>query len=188
MWSLAFSPTDQVLLSTSSDNTVRLWSVAALSCLRVLEGHQGGVLRGLYIRSGAMALSGDTDGVLRAWDVRSYAEAGAFAAHDDRIWAIAAIDDGERVATGGGDAMICLWKDVTVEEEEKKKREEDVKVEKQQELSNLIRRKKYWRALQVAFELGHVWHRRPPRSAAFAPLALPLFCSPAVVSRRAAMS
>ena len=110
----------------------------------------------MFIRNGAMALSGDTDGVLRAWDIRSYAEAGAFAAHDDRIWAIAAIGDGERVATGSGDATICLWKDVTVEEEEKKRREEDIKVEKQQELSNMIRRKKYWHALQIAFELGHV--------------------------------
>jgi len=35
--------------------------------------------------------------------------------HDDRVWALAVAEDGARVATGGGDGVVRVWRDATAE-------------------------------------------------------------------------
>ena len=52
VWKVAFSPVDKCLASSSADRTVRLWSMADHSCLKVFEGHTASVLTVRFINKG----------------------------------------------------------------------------------------------------------------------------------------
>ena len=53
VWSAAFSPVDQAVLTGSGDATVRLWALTDGSCLKTFEGHSASVLRACFISYGA---------------------------------------------------------------------------------------------------------------------------------------
>lgn len=44
-----FSPVDQVVVTSSADCTIKLWSVANLTCLKTFEGHESSVLRAEFV-------------------------------------------------------------------------------------------------------------------------------------------
>ena len=52
VWSAAFSPIDQAVLTGSGDATVRLWALTDGSCLKTFEGHSASVLRASFITYG----------------------------------------------------------------------------------------------------------------------------------------
>ena len=52
VWSAAFSPVDQAVLTGSGDATVRLWALTDGSCLKTFEGHSASVLRASFISYG----------------------------------------------------------------------------------------------------------------------------------------
>ena len=52
VWSAAFSPVDQVVLTGSGDASVRLWALTDGSCLKTFEGHSASVLRASFITHG----------------------------------------------------------------------------------------------------------------------------------------
>ena len=52
VWKVAFSPVDKCLASSSADRTVRLWSMADHTCLKVFEGHTASVLTVRFINKG----------------------------------------------------------------------------------------------------------------------------------------
>ncbi|KAE8225292.1 hypothetical protein CF319_g1947 [Tilletia indica] len=60
-----------MIVSGSSDTTVRLWDTATGSCQAVLEGHGSRVWEVDSTRSGSMVASASGDGTVRVWDVQS---------------------------------------------------------------------------------------------------------------------
>eukprot|EP01107_Rhizomastix_libera_P000816 TRINITY_DN11537_c0_g1_i1.p1 TRINITY_DN11537_c0_g1~~TRINITY_DN11537_c0_g1_i1.p1 ORF type:complete len:938 (-),score=317.01 TRINITY_DN11537_c0_g1_i1:21-2834(-) len=155
VWCVQFSPVDQAVLSSSSDMTIRIWSIATMTCLKIFEGSGSSVLRCSFITKGTQVISGSTDGVLKLWDVKTTECLKTIEAHEDKLWSVAVKNDGEMIITGGGDAALNIWEDSTTQEQEEKKKEEDDRIVREQELNNLLHRKRFWRALQVALELNH---------------------------------
>ena len=70
MVSLAALP-QGLLASGSGDKTVRVWNVAAHTCVAVLQGHKSNV-RGLAALPDGRLASGSMgdDGVIRVWELR----------------------------------------------------------------------------------------------------------------------
>ncbi len=68
MQSLAALPRG-LLASGSFDKTVRLWNVAARTCVEVLHGHSGYVGALAALPDGRLA-SGDKHGEIRMWELR----------------------------------------------------------------------------------------------------------------------
>ncbi|MEL7069859.1 MAG: hypothetical protein AAGN15_14560, partial [Cyanobacteria bacterium J06581_3] len=69
VYSVAFSPDNQRIVSGSSDGTLRLWDAQTGSPLgEPLEGHGSAVLSVAFSPDNQRIVSGSLDGTLRLWD------------------------------------------------------------------------------------------------------------------------
>lgn len=109
VWSVAFNPVKPGLASGSYDKTIHLYkhqnqSYQALP--KILE-HDSAVLSIGFSHDGKSLFSGDFDGILRQWDLKTGKCAQLTQAHEERIIALSC---GENiVASGGNDQVIKLW-------------------------------------------------------------------------------
>lgn len=130
----------QVVLTSSADKLVKMWSVSEGTCLRTFEGHTAGALRCMFITAGTQLLSAGADGLLKLWDSRTGVNSNTFEGHEDRLWGLAASDGPTEslIASGGGDARVVIWRDVTAAKAAEAEAQEEGLVLKQQELSNAL--------------------------------------------------
>jgi WD40 repeat protein/transcriptional regulator with XRE-family HTH domain len=135
LWGVALSADGQLVASGGQDGTVRLWEVGTRRQLAMLQGHTGGVWSVALSADGRLAASGGGDGTLRLWEapfaVGDAAErwAGRMAdvehsaaappsevrplavlqGHTGTVWGTALAEDGDLMASGGGDGTVRLW-------------------------------------------------------------------------------
>ena len=67
--SVAFSPDSKILASSSTDNTIRLWDVAAQMEMAILTGHTDDVSSVMFSPDGKLLASGSYDSTIKLWDV-----------------------------------------------------------------------------------------------------------------------
>jgi WD40 repeat protein len=119
VWGLAFSPDGRLLATgtggtpqgdvaaqrvpVGSDNTVRLWDVAAGKVLRELAGHQHAVYGLAFSPDSGRLATGSFDGTLRLWSVEQGTEL-ARTAGKSWIFKVVFSPDGKLVLTAGGNA------------------------------------------------------------------------------------
>ena len=84
IWSVEFSPTDQVVLTASGDATLRMWALQDLSCLRTFQGHTAAVLRTRFVSGGTQVVSVGADGLLKLWSVRTSECNATYDQHEDK--------------------------------------------------------------------------------------------------------
>lgn len=154
VWRVVFSPIDRSMASASSDRTVRLWSLNDYSCLRTFQGHTASVLNVRFVNHGTQLISSASDGLINLWTIRTGDCENTLDGHDDKVWALTPVSSNHFIS-GGSDAKICLWRDVTVDVEKDRLcgMERDLLTE--QELSNDIKNKNYCKAFSLALQLGH---------------------------------
>ncbi|MCV6636980.1 caspase family protein [Candidatus Albibeggiatoa sp. nov. NOAA] len=111
IYSMAFSPNNQVLASGSWDNTVRLWDVATGQTLgQPLTGHSSSVISVAFSPDGKTLASGSVDNTVRLWDVETRKPLGQpLTAHTHTIYKTIFSPDGKTLASASRDKTIRLW-------------------------------------------------------------------------------
>jgi WD40 repeat protein len=117
--SVAWSPDGSRLASgcgSRDSGELWVWEVQSGECHpaweagnRVFAGHPGVVSALTWAPSGERLLSGDSDGMLRWWDVHSGECVRVRQAHQGTIQALKVSPDGSRLASCGDDGTIRIW-------------------------------------------------------------------------------
>ena len=113
--------------SSSSDRTliVDFRGNQRSFCLRSLEtgerlrefgSHDAEILAGAFSPDGRRILSGDSEGVIKVWDLASGDEVATLEGHTREVYTITYSPDGSRIASSGNDATIIVWDAETLEQ------------------------------------------------------------------------
>lgn len=105
---VTFSPDSKTLLSTSADNTVRLWDRSSGTLLQVLEDH----VISPYIAispDGKLIACGAEDGSIYLWRLSEGKIISTLKGHTASVRSLAFSSDGLFVASGSDDATVRIW-------------------------------------------------------------------------------
>lgn len=154
IWCVQFSPVEEVAATASADGTIKIWALSDFSNAVTLEGHGVSVMRLSWVSHGQQLLSIGSEGLLKMWTVKTRQCVFTGDEHEDRAWALAVSRDETKIVTGGEDASLIIWKDVTQDEKDQELAEAARLASEEQTLSNLIQDKKWGMALAIAIRLN----------------------------------
>ncbi len=114
VWSVAFSPNNQTLVSAGVDDVIKVWDTNNASkpwqTLPENEG-QGKVRSVTFSPDGRTLVSGGEDGAIRTWDTgaAAFEKGPKIAAHNDEVRSLAFSPDGGLLVSGGYDSTVKFW-------------------------------------------------------------------------------
>jgi len=110
VWKTAFSPDSRRLLSSSSDNTIRLWDIESGKEIRKLIGAKWGATAMTFSPDGRRALTGGVDSTVRLWDLTTGKEIRQFAGYKEPVQSVALSPDGRMAIAGGAvSTSVFVW-------------------------------------------------------------------------------
>ncbi|KAJ5343379.1 NACHT and WD40 domain protein [Penicillium brevicompactum] len=111
--SVAFSPDSGLLVSGSSDNTVKLWNPATGALQRTLEGHFGMVWSVAFSHDGQLMASGSNDTTVKLWNPATGTLQQTLDGHSGSVLSVAFSHDGQLLASSSNDTTVNLWNSAT---------------------------------------------------------------------------
>jgi WD40 repeat protein len=96
-------------VSSSWDNTLRIWNIESGECTKVLEGHSDWVNHFALSANDRLIVSGSNDGTVRLWDLDSGECIKILEVADDYVYAVAFSPDGRSIVTGGSNLNLRVW-------------------------------------------------------------------------------
>lgn len=108
--SLKFSPDDRLLLSASTDTTIKLWTTNSYTCFKTLQGHRSYIWTAAFSKDGSFIASGGNDGTVRIWRGKDGSPIRTITLPEKQVRCLAISPDGERLATANSDShFIRIW-------------------------------------------------------------------------------
>ncbi|CAN0146882.1 unnamed protein product [Ascophyllum nodosum] len=94
--------------SGSDDRTVKIWDYQTKTCVQTLEGHTNNVSAVLFHKRLPIIISGGEDGTVRLWHSTTYRAETTLNYGMERVWALAASPDNNKVAIGFDEGTVVL--------------------------------------------------------------------------------
>ena len=101
-------PTQTMLASGSSDNTIRLWDLATGQC-RLFLPNAGFTTSFAFSPDGRSLAAGGSDHAISLWDLERRTVRRKFTGHTDVVTSVAFSQDGGRVISGSLDGTARVW-------------------------------------------------------------------------------
>ncbi|KAJ5154723.1 Small-subunit processome Utp12 [Penicillium coprophilum] len=112
--SIALSSDDRMLAS-ASNGTLKIWNVRTESCLRTLEC--GYSLCSAFLPGDKIVVVGNKNGELEVFDIASSTLLDTIKAHDGPVWSLDVHPDGKSMVSGSADKTAKFWNFQVVQEE-----------------------------------------------------------------------
>jgi WD40 repeat protein len=112
---LAFHPTEDTLVSTSVDHTIRIWDVAAGKAIGILaEDYPIGRSVTFSADGGRLAVAGGSwigseDSFVSVWDYPSLEMVATFEGHSDMVWTVQFGRNRNELVSGSADGTVRIW-------------------------------------------------------------------------------
>ncbi len=107
---VCFHPDGTHGVSSSEDNTIRLWDLVLGRCIRMFEGHSGSVQALAISPDGNRLLSASEDRTLRMWDIATGQCLHTYEGHTGAVTSVVFSSDGAHALSGGTDRAALLWR------------------------------------------------------------------------------
>ncbi|KAJ3217881.1 hypothetical protein HK099_005307 [Clydaea vesicula] len=98
-----------MLMSGSSDNTVRIWDTESSNCLGVLEGHSSRVWDVDSNKSGEMVASASADGTVKLWNPKNFELLTTLENSNSDVYTVKYHPAGKHLVTGAYDKVVRLF-------------------------------------------------------------------------------
>ncbi|MCG6551726.1 MAG: WD40 repeat domain-containing protein, partial [Candidatus Magnetominusculus sp. LBB02] len=102
----AFTEDELYAVTACKDNRVRIWDLTAGKCILSLSG---ATVTALVVHGSESVVSGDIDGVVRHWDIKTGAVRRVFRGHSAEINSLQLARGGRFIFSASKDGMMILW-------------------------------------------------------------------------------
>jgi len=110
IWSVVFSPDNQIVASGGRDSLIRLWHINQLiTCLQTLEGHEDEVTAIAFSPDNKLLASGSSDRTIKIWDIATTKCIATLKGHTNRVSSVAFHPNSSILASASTDSTIKLW-------------------------------------------------------------------------------
>ncbi|TAL58056.1 MAG: hypothetical protein EPN85_12580 [Bacteroidetes bacterium] len=107
--SVAFSPSNDQVVSASKDGNAKLWDGVAAGSQFTLKGHAKSVNAAVFSPDGKTIATGSSDNTIKIWDAATGQMKTSFEADSKEVTALFWSADGKYIASGGSEGKVILW-------------------------------------------------------------------------------
>lgn len=107
--STTFHPLSNYVISTSFDQTWKLWDITKQVDILTQEGHDKAVFTGCIHPDGGLFVSSGLDGVSHIWDLRSGQSISQLQKHAQGVYSSDFSPNGYQLVTASGDCSVKVW-------------------------------------------------------------------------------
>ena len=106
--SIRFSPGDSLIVTSSVDSTIKIWTRASGQITNEIKQPSGVAYMDIS-NDGNYMVTGGYDATVRLWHVYDRTLVREFKGHEGTVWNVAISSDGSKIASGGNDGIVNIW-------------------------------------------------------------------------------
>lgn len=108
IYSLAMNPSGTVIVSGSTENTLRVWDPRTCNKMTKLRGHTENVKALAVSSDGTQVVSGSSDGTIKLWNLGQQRCVQTFHMHSEGVWSILMTENFSHVISGSRDQKVFI--------------------------------------------------------------------------------
>ncbi|XP_053675555.1 WD repeat-containing protein 48 homolog [Anopheles nili] len=108
IYSLAMNPSGTIIVSGSTENTLRIWDPRTCNKIAKLKGHTENVKALVVSEDGTQVVSGSSDGKIKLWSIGQQRCIQTISVHSEGVWCLLMTDGFSHVISGSRDRKIIM--------------------------------------------------------------------------------